>query len=103
MRTHARSTRAFLVVSATAVATALASTAFGWNGGLAAFFGFLVLGTIATIPGDLEPGEYDLFGLGVAAAVILLGLAAIAFHPKPHIRYTGDMDICGKTGCEDMR
>lgn len=103
MRTHARSKRALAVLGATAVATLICWTLIGSAAALAAFLGFLTVGTIATIPGDLEPGEYDLFGFGILAAALAVGLVAMAFERKPNARYTADMDICGDRGCADER
>lgn len=103
MRTHARSKRALSVLGATAAATILCWTTVGPGAALAAFFGFLAVGTIATIPGDLEPGEYDLFGCGILAAAVALGLIAMLFDRKPEVRFTSDMDVCGDSGCADER
>jgi hypothetical protein len=103
MWAKSRSTRALLVLGATAAATLISAALIGPHAALAACLGFLAIGTIATIPGDLGPGEYDVFGLGVFAAVVALGLVAMLYDGKPKVSYTSDMDVCGDDGCPDQR
>lgn len=103
MRTYPRSKRAVAVLGATALATLLAGVTWGPPGALIAFLAFILLGTFVTIPDDLAPGEYDLFGLGVLVAVLVLGFGASALVHRQHVRYTNDMDVCGSAGCADSR
>lgn len=97
-----RSRRALNVVGATAAAAILASP-FGWNAIIATVGTVLILGTIVTIPRDLDSGEYDLFGLGVFAAALLSGLVALAIRDEPAIHYSAEDDPCGPAGCGSDR
>lgn len=81
--------RIALVLVGTALTAVLVAFVTDPTRGMGVGFLLLAVWTLLTIPDDLQPGEYDLFGLGVLAIMLIVGLLALALKPEGPRYYKG--------------
>jgi len=82
--------RVAIVLLATLITAGVVTYFLDLPRGIALGFLSIALWTLMTIPDDLQPGEYDLFGVGVLALMIVVGLIALALKPDGPRYYKGD-------------
>lgn len=85
------------------LAGVVAAAAAGPSHGIWVALAALILATMMTVPSDLQDGEYDMFGCGLVAALVVMGLVAASMAgERSPVSYSKDSGVCD-SGCDGDR